>query len=469
MPTTPIIIPDWIKEAVFYQIFPERFYNGDPSNDPTNVEQWGKTPKGNNYFGGDLQGIMNKLGHLKRLGVNAIYLNPIFAANSNHKYNASDYSIIDPAFGNNELFDRFVLLCRENDIKIVIDGVFNHVGTDHFAFKDVKEKGKDSPYASWFNIYSFPVAPSNKPNYECWWGYGSLPKLMVQNPDVKKYIFDVSKYWNDRVNGWRLDVPNEVPHEFWKEFRRKMKGLNPNCYIVGELWEDASPWLQGDEFDGTMNYRFREAVLDYYVNDKIKTDEFDQRLESIRNSNSRQHNFGMLNMLSSHDTERLLTLCQGEFWRMKLSVILQMTYVGAPMIYYGDEIGMEGGKDPDCRRTMIWDEKKWDTELFTLHQQLIQIRLKSPALKRGRFKTLIADNHQRVFGFERQLNSHFAHVLINKRDKLMKAEIKVDPRIKELHDEFTGTVFKPVEGNITIDVLPHSARIFITQLEEELN
>ena len=285
-----IIVPDWVKESVFYQIFPDRFENGDTANDPPQTEQWGKPPKGNNFFGGDIQGIINRLGHLKRLGVNAIYLNPIFAANSNHKYNTTDYSIIDPAFGTNELFDQFIMHCRANEMKVVIDGVFNHVGTEHFAFNDVKEKGKDSKYASWFNIYSFPVSSPKTPNYECWWGYGSLPKLMLQNPEVKEYIFSVTKHWSDRVNGWRLDVPNEIPHEFWKEFRTIMKSRNSGCYIVGEIWDDASPWLQGDEFDGVMNYRFREACLDYFVRDKILTDEFDKRLETIRNSYHRFHN-----------------------------------------------------------------------------------------------------------------------------------------------------------------------------------
>lgn len=465
--TNRIIVPSWVADSVFYQIFPERFENGDKSNDPKNVEEWGKPPKGNNYFGGDLQGIYNRVSHLKKLGVNAIYLNPIFAANSNHKYNTSDFTIVDPAFGTNKLFDELVLHYRAYDISIILDGVFNHVGVDHFAFKDVKEKGADSKYASWFNIYSFPVSTPDKPNYECWWGYGSLPKLMVQNPEVSDYIFEVTKHWTDRVNGWRLDVPNEVPHEFWKLFRKKMKGLNPNCYIVGELWEDASPWLQGDEFDGTMNYQFRQACLDYYAYDKILTDEFDKRLEKIRNSYSRQHNLSMLNLLGSHDTERYLTLCQGEFWRMKLSVILQMTYIGAPMIYYGDEIGMEGGKDPDCRRTMIWDESKWDTDLFTLHQRLIEIRKKSPALRRGYFKTLSADPYRKVFAFERQLNAHFAHVLINRRDKPMKIEIQIDPRIKLLKDELSNREYKPNDGHIAIEVPAHSASIFISQISEE--
>jgi cyclomaltodextrinase len=467
MQNIPVTVPDWVKDVIFYQIFPERFANGDVKNDPPNAEPWGAKPKGNNYFGGDLQGIMDHIGYLKRLGVSAIYLNPIFAANSNHKYNTTDYSVIDPAFGTNELFDQFVLLCRRNDIRIVIDGVFNHVGTSHFAFKDVKEKGKDSPYASWFNIYSYPVGPENAPNYECWWGYGSLPKLMVQNPEVKKYIFDVTKHWTDRVDGWRLDVPNEIPHDFWKEFRTITRSRNPGCYIVGEIWDDATAWLQGDEFDAVMNYRFREACIKYFVEDKIVTSEFNKQLETLRNAHHRFQNMAMMNLLDSHDTERYLTLCQGEFWRMKLSVILQMTYVGAPMVYYGDEIGMDGGKDPDCRKTMVWDEKKWDMEMFTLYQKLIAIRKNSVALRRGHFKTLVADDHQKVFAFERRLNAHHAYVVMNRRDKQMNVELTVNPAITELKDEFTGKSYQPQNGHLMVDVPGHTARIFISTLEED--
>lgn len=461
------IVADWAKDAIFYQIFPERFANGDPTNDPPGTETWGKPPKGNNYFGGDLAGIMDKMSYLKDLGITAIYLNPIFEAQSNHKYNTKDYSRIDPSFGTNELFDRFILFCRANGIRTVLDGVFNHVGTAFFAFEDVVKNGAASPYASWFNIYDYPVKGPREPNYECWWGYGSLPKLMVQNPDVKQYLFDVIKPWTDRVDGWRLDVPNEVPHEFWKEFRRMVRSWNPQCYIVGELWQDASPWLQGDEFDATMNYRFRDACLDYFAYDKTSTQQFDAALAATRALYHKNSNLVMQNLLSSHDTERYLTLCQGEFWRMKLSVLLQMTYMGAPMIYYGDEIGMEGGKDPDCRRCMEWDPKKWDTELRDLYQRLITIRLASPALRRGTFKTVMADDNQKVFAFERQLNTNLAYVALNKRSKGLKIEIPVHPLVREVKDELTGEKFKANDGTLSMTVPGHSARIFLTSIEEE--
>ncbi|MFA6457748.1 MAG: glycoside hydrolase family 13 protein, partial [Bacteroidota bacterium] len=352
--------PDWVKDAVFYQIFPERFENGDPSNDPPNVLPWGGTPKGNSYFGGDLTGIVKRIPYLTNLGINTLYLNPIFEAQSTHKYNTKDYSRIDPSFGTNETFDTFTSILKSNSIRTVLDGVFNHVGIAHAAFADVVANGPSSKFASWFNIYSYPVHAPNKPNYECWWGYGALPKLMVSNPEVKKYLFDMIALWTGKIDGWRLDVPNELPHEFWKEFRQLVRSLNTECYIVGELWDDASPWLQGDEFDATMNYRFRSACLEYFAHDTLSTSKFDHHLQVTRELYSHENNLAMQNLLGSHDTERFLTLCKGEVWRMKLAVLFQMTYLGAPMIYYGDEIGMEGGKDPDCRRCMIWDESHWN-------------------------------------------------------------------------------------------------------------
>jgi glycosidase len=461
-------VADWAKDAVFYQIFPERFENGDPSNDPPGTEPWGKAPKGNNYFGGDLVGIMNRMAYLKDLGINALYLNPVFEAQSNHKYNTKDYSRIDPSFGTNETFDQFIMKCRANGIRTVLDGVFNHVGTAHFAFEDVVKNGVSSKYASWFNIFSYPVSSPKEPNYECWWGYGSLPKLMVQNPEVRDYLFEVIKPWTDRIDGWRLDVANEIPHEFWKEFRAKIRSWNPQCYIVGELWEDASPWLKGDEFDATMNYRFRSACLDYYAYDKITTEQFDKQLEATRNLYSKNANLVMQNLLSSHDTERYLTLCQGEFWRMKLSVLLQMTYIGAPMIYYGDEIGMEGGKDPDCRRCMEWDPKKWDTEMRDLYKKLIRIRQASPALRRGTFKMLLAQNSTKTIAFERQLNAHLAYVAINKRAKVVKIEMPVNPMVKELTDEMTGEKFTAKDDVMIVTVPPRSARIFVTSIGDGL-
>ncbi|MBW7888534.1 MAG: glycoside hydrolase family 13 protein [Bacteroidetes bacterium] len=451
--------PDWVQDAVFYQIFPERFANGDTSNDPPNVERWGNTPKPNNYFGGDLKGILDKLEYLKDLGVNALYLNPIFSAHSNHKYNIKDYFSIDSSFGTNKYFDQFIFSCHESGFKVVLDGVFNHVGTAFFAFEDVVKNGRDSRYASWFNIFWFPVQPPSKPNYECWWGYGSLPKLMVMNPEVKQYLFDIAKYWTPRIDGWRLDVPNEIPHKFWKEWRRYVKELNEQCYLTGELWQDAGAWLEGDEFDGVMNYRFRQSCLDYFASDKISLSEFDDSLANVRNEYSDPHNFALQNLLGSHDTERIKTLCRNEQWRVKLTFFFQMTYLGAPMIYYGDEIGMEGGKDPDCRRTMIWDEKEWDSDLHSWIKKLIAIRNSSPALRRGTFERIKGNDKKNVYLFKRKYHSHTAYVAFNKSTRAVKEELTVENNPKELTEQLSGRRYVPVHSKIQITIPPRSGII----------
>lgn len=461
-------VPSWVTDAIFYQIFPERFANGDPGNDPHGVHPWGDAPKPGNYFGGDLQGIIDHIDHLKHLGINALYLNPIFSAESNHKYNTKDYFTIDPAFGTNELFDEFLALCHRNDIRVVIDGVFNHVGTAHFAFQDVKKLGNASPYASWFNIYSFPVNDARHPNYECWWGHGSLPKLMVEHPDVKKYLFEVTRYWTEKgIDGWRLDVPNELPHEFWKEWRTLVRSINPDCYIVGELWQDASPWLKGDEFDATMNYRFRQACIDYFAHDKITAQQFIALLQDIRNAYPAECNYAMQNLLGSHDTERYLTICNGEDWRVLLTALFQMTYLGAPMIYYGDEIGMEGKTDPDCRRCMNWDTKRWNTVLYENIKKLSAIRTGSTALRRGTFEEIreTRQTHPDVVAFRRHYRSESVIVVINKGKKTRILSVPVDRGINSATEALSGNRVPVVDGKLEVSVKNGSGVILLMKKE----
>ncbi len=456
------LIPDWVFDSVFYQIFPERFENGDPSNDPSGTESWGSPPKSNNFFGGDLQGILNRIDYLKELGINALYLNPIFEATSNHKYNATDYEKIDPSFGTNELFAEFILKCRTNGIRVVLDGVFNHVGVNHFAFKDVVEKGRESKYASWFNIYSFPVKPPKNPNYECWWGYGALPKLMVQNPEVKKYLFDVVRTWTGKIDGWRLDVPNELPHEFWKEFRKEVRSISPECYIVGEIWHDAGSWLQGDEFDAVMNYLFRSACLDYFAADKLSAKKFSLQIENMRKLYSASHNLAMLNLLGSHDTERWMTICKNELWRVKLAFLFQMTHAGVPMIYYGDEIGMQGGKDPDCRRCMIWDQGKWNKELLSQMKDLAQFRLSSKAVRRGDFTMLLADTKKDIIAFRRQYKESAVVVVMNRSTQKKTVEVPTGIKTAEWKEHGVSNKIKNNHGTISTTMQAHSGKIFFT-------
>ncbi len=396
-------VPSWVKDAVFYQIFPERFANGDVKNDPPNTESWGAAPKTKNYVGGDLKGIIANLDYIQSLGANCLYLNPIFWSTSNHKYHTKDYLKIDPAFGDEKIFKHLVDECHKRGMRIILDGVFNHTGTDFFAFEDIKKNGKKSKYLKWYNIYSFPVAPPNKPNYECWWNLGDLPKLMTHNPEVREHLFTATEQWMKLgIDGWRLDVPNEIPHPFWVEWRTLVKKLNPNAYIVGEIWDDASPWLKGDQFDAVMNYRFRNACLDFFVKGKLSPSAFNDTLLKVQKSYPSEVNYVMQNLLGSHDTERFLTLCEGDKQKMKLAWLLQMTYVGAPMIYYGDEIGMTGGKDPECRKPMIWDEAMQDGELLSTMRQLVAARNQFEVLRRGRFETFLVDDKNALFGFLRR-------------------------------------------------------------------
>lgn len=412
--TSRVIAPAWVKDAIFYQIFPERFANGDKSNDPPGVEAWGGRPQSKNYFGGDLQGIIDNLDYISFLGVNCLYLNPIFWSTSNHKYHAKDYLTIDPHFGDEKVFKQLVDACHARGIRIILDGVFNHTGVDFFAFEDIKKNGQKSRYVDWYNIYSFPVASPRKPNYEAWWGYGDLPKLMTHNPEVREYLFNVTRHWMSfGIDGWRLDVPNEIPHPFWVAWREMVKSINPDAYIVGEIWDNAAPWLHGDQFDAVMNYRFRGACLDFFVKRNSSASQFRDTLLDILDDHPQDANFAMQNLLGSHDTERFLTLCNGNKELMTLVWAFQMTYIGAPMVYYGDEIGMTGGKDPGCRGTMVWDENKRDNNLLATMRNLIVLRNHYDVFRRGRFEPLLVDDKSGLFGFVRTLGSRSALVILN--------------------------------------------------------
>jgi glycosidase len=404
-----------VKDAVFYQIFPERFCNGDTTNDPPGTEPWGGKPSTRNFFGGDIRGIVSRLEYIASLGVNALSLNPVFASGSNHKYNTRDYLRIDPAFGDETVFRELVDSCHARGIRIILDGVFNHTGVDFFAFADLKKNGAKSRYAGWYNVRSFPVGPVGKPNYDCWWGYGGLPKLVTGNPDVRRYLFDVTRHWlSAGIDGWRLDVPNEIPHEFWIEWRRLMKSVNPDAYILGEIWDDGSPWLQGDQFDGVMNYPFRASCIDFFAAGKITVSEFDSALARQRRAYPPGVNSGLYNLLGSHDTERFLTVCRGDVSIWKLALLFQMTYPGAPSIYYGDEVGMTGGKDPGCRGTMVWDPPQQNGGMLRFTRDAIALRKKCAGLRRGSFAPLCLDDKARVYGYAREEQSSAAIVLLNR-------------------------------------------------------
>jgi len=421
-------VPEWAKGAIIYQIFPERFYNGDKTNDPPTTKEWGKLPvTEDSFYGGDLRGIIEKIPYLSEFGVDAIYLTPIFSSPSPHKYDTTDYYQIDPHFGDLNTFKELVQKCHENKIKVILDGVFDHCGYDFWAFQDVVEKGPKSKYVDWFNIYSFPIKTHPRPTYETWgkdiWW---MPRLMTENPKLRKYLLEVAVYWIKEagIDGWRLDVASELDHEFLRELRKAVKDAKPEAIIIGEIPHDASPWLEGDQCDSVMNYPFRQAVIDFFAKGIINAEEFDARLAKLRMMYKEPVNDVLYNLLGSHDTARFLSLCGNKIEKMMLAVIFQMTYPGMPVIYYGDERGMIGGPDPDCRRCMDWGKLQGRRrELFELYRKLIALRKTYPALKTGEFFAHLVDKKNNVYSYLRRSESQEILIVLNNSAKARRMSI----------------------------------------------
>lgn len=391
----------WWPDAIFYQIFPDRFYDGDPKLNQKFVMPWESEPSFDNFMGGDIAGITQKLDYLKELGVNAIYLNPIFKSFSNHKYDAVDYFEIDPTLGDLTCFDTFVKSSHEKGFKLILDGVFNHTSTDFFAFADVKKNGAGSKYSSWYNFKSFPL-DMQKPNYDCWWNIGSMPKLNIKNHDVYDYLLSVPGYWMNRgIDGFRLDVPNELPHAFWKDFRKTVKQRNSSAYIVGEIWSDGAKWLAGDQFDSIMNYKLRNFLISFFVKNEMKPSELNSKLSSDKINISEAAFFSLFNLAGSHDTPRILSVCNGDIKKVENIIAFIMAYPGSPCIYYGDEIGLTGEKDPANRKCMQWNEAKWNKDIHNFYKKIIGIRNENIELRRGDIFTLEASDEDRFIAFVR--------------------------------------------------------------------
>jgi len=562
-----VTVPDWAKKVVWYQIFPERFRNGDRNNDPTAADagvigrEWHISPWTSDWYklqpwesehshrfydnvfdrryGGDLEGVIQKLYYLKALGVNAIYFNPIFESNSLHKYNTSTYIHVDHNFGPDPRGDlkimaeenpadpttwkwtaadrEFLKLLKkahELGMKVIIDGVFNHVGTDFWAFKDVVKNQQNSKFKNWFVIKSWDdSAKGTKFEYDSWWGVKSLPIFrkdtitgLVHGP--YEHIMAITKRWmdpdgkpSDGVDGWRLDVPNEVPHPFWKDWRKVVKGINPNAIIIGEIWDNASVWLKGDEFDGVMNYEFAKGVVKFFVNKKMKISpsQFDSTLKTIRNLYPSDIDYVLQNLIDSHDTDRLGSMIMNPdrdfnsnngprnnesyiiakpdaagIKRQELIALFQMTYVGAPMIYYGDEAGMWGATDPDDRKPMLWADMKYDDEksspipgmqrpnnkvsfnreLFNFYRKLVRERIADPALTLGSYKTLLADDSKKVFVFERVYGRDIAIVGFNLSSQAQSVEVETDSAVSRLKDVLSSKQIIPASGVFHLSIDP---------------
>jgi cyclomaltodextrinase len=398
----PSIPPTWVQDAIFYQIFPDRFRNGDLRNDPPDVCSWGEPPGPGTFCGGDLAGILEKLPYLRDLGINAVYLNPIFASPSPHHYDTHDYFQIDPRLGDLESFQQLLHQAHRHGVRIILDGVFNHCGRGFFAFQDVLRNGPASPYVDWFHIQGFPLHAYEEhlpPGYLGWWNLRSLPKLNTANPAVRAYIFSVARYWLEQgADGWRLDVPNEVDDDaFWRDFRAVVKETNPAAYIVGEIWHDGTRWLQGDQFDGITHYELRTLLLEWLVEGKYRSLAFAHRIQALLERYRPEILRAQLNVLGSHDTVRLLTAAHGDLRTVRLLWLFLMTWPGAPCIYYGDEVGMAGGADPECRGCFPWEEGSWNHDLRALLQWLIALRKERPALRRGTTRILLSHPHYNLY------------------------------------------------------------------------
>ncbi|MBC2579516.1 glycoside hydrolase family 13 protein [Clostridium sp. DJ247] len=452
------IVPEWAKESIIYEIFPERYHNGDKSNDPENVKPWYSKVDGEIMLGGDLQGIIDKLDYIEDLGVNVIYMTPIFKAGSNHKYNTYDYFEIDPQFGTLETLKELVKKAHRRNIRVILDAVFNHSGTEFLPFMDVREKGEKSEYKDWFDIRKFPVEMKADPDYSTFAYEGYMPKLMTKNEATKKYLIDVATYWIKEadIDGWRLDVADEIDHHFWREFRQAVKAAKPDALIVGEVWYDSSSWLQGDEFDSVMNYVFTSAVKDFVVFNKISSKELGERLEFIRGLYKLPAYNVLWNLIGSHDTPRFLHIVGEDVEKLKLAAFIQLTFTGMPMIYYGDEIGMTGAADPDCRKGMIWNEEKQNKSLKEYYKKLISIRKENKVFTHGDFTTVLADELTNIYGFRRELNGEVIEGYINNGDKSQSMEIKVS---RTAIDLISNKTYTPVKGKITIDIPEKSGMI----------
>lgn len=430
--TPPARPPAWVAETVFYQIFPDRFARSARSSAPGPLEPWDTPPTLHGFKGGDLQGIVDRLDYLADLGTSALYLNPIFSSAANHRYHPFDYFEVDPLLGGQAAFDALIRSAHARGMRVILDGVFNHTGRGFWAFHHVMENGRHSPYRDWFHFDqdrldrgelpgAYPDAALAVPRvaewehqasaaepsmerlgYRAWWDLPALPKLNVANPHVREHLLSAAEHWiRAGADGWRLDVPEEIDDTgFWYEFRQRVKSANPEAYLVGEIWHVRPDWCSAERFDALMNYPLAEAILGYVAGDyldwqvvkqhhelaeMVRRDDgaaFAQRLEELLGAYDPAVSAAQLNLLGSHDTPRLLTVCGGDTRSVELAFLLLMTLPGAPSIYYGDEIGMEGGMDPECRAAFPWEAREtWNDRLRDLARTLIRMRHNEPALR----------------------------------------------------------------------------------------
>ena len=416
--------PAWVRDAVFYQIFPDRFASSERVHKPGHLEPWDSPPTIHGFKGGDLRGIAERLDYLEDLGVTAIYLTPVFSSASNHRYHTYDYLEVDPLLGGDDALRELLDAAHARAMRVVLDGVFNHTGRGFFQFHHILETGAASPYRGWFHLddarldagrplLAYPPSGSQAREfgYEAWAGLPALPKLDTDNPEVREFLFGVAEHWlRFGIDGWRLDVPEEIADEaFWQEFRRRCRAIRPDAYLVGEIWRVAPEWLRGDRFDASMNYPLAQAILGFaggshldmavvnrhheyrhYVR-PLDGPSFASRLSELVNAYDPDVVAVQLNLVGSHDAPRLRTVLGDDIAGVRLATLLQATLPGAPCIYYGDEIGLRGGDDPGCRGAFPWDEARWESGLRESVQALFGLRSAEAVLRDGPLRVVGAD------------------------------------------------------------------------------
>lgn len=409
-------IPKWVKKAVVYNIFPDSFATGHRylSGEKKTMD-FGRHQT-SSLLGGTIKGIKENADYLEDLGINCIYINPIFAAGEYHKYDLLDYKKIDPCFGTNEDFREMVQVMHSHNIKVIIDGVFNHCGWKFPAFEDVVEKGTESPYKDWFYDLKFPVIrpdnPDTIPEYECFAYERLMPKLNTSYPPLKDYLLEVGTYWIKEfdIDGWRLDVASEVDNDFWRSFRKEVKKVKPDCFIIGEVWETAKYWLDGSQFDSTMNYDMRKHCTYFFAKQSIDAFEFEARVTNMLIRYRKNLIYGQLNLLDSHDVSRFYSVCENNTGTWKLTVLFQILFVGVPSIYYGDEQQITGVVEKDYRSGMTWNQ---DTSIYQFYKRAISLRKSSMVFSEGDFRTISAQRGSRLYGFARNYQSETYRIYLN--------------------------------------------------------
>lgn len=388
-------VPQWAANKVVYQIFPSRF----ATTQPVDKKLWYKAPiTPMDDLHGNLRGIIEHLDYIKDLGIDVVYLTPIFKSNSCHKYDTIDYYQVDPSFGTTEDLKELVQKSHERGMKVVLDAVYNHTGREFFAFQDILEKGEKSKYLDWYFIDELPPRGEwgEIPNFKCFGYYGGMPKLNLKNPEVEKYITDVACYWIKEcdIDGWRLDVGDEISHFFWKNFRKAIKAVKKDMLIIGEIWHYAGDFLEGDEWDTVMNYPFYLNLIDLLADEKINVSQFVQNLGYLKGRLNKKCYPLMWNLIDSHDTARFLHLCHDNKKKQHLAAAFQLLMPGMPMVYYGDEYAMPGANDPDCRRGMYWDEEYQDKEMYNWYKKLMQVRKTHACIVEGEMIETIANDDE---------------------------------------------------------------------------